>query len=160
VEGLFNPVSILLHVINAVILFAALYFLLYKPVRKFTAGRAEAIANQLNEAKATQEEAEKHLNESLQKLKDADREVVATIAKGAEQAQVRAQEIIDSAKDETVRIVNQAKQEAETMVSSTHEAMESEAAALAVKIASSVLYREVNLADHQQLIEEFIKKVG
>lgn len=38
-EELFNPVSILLHVVNAVILLTALYFLLYKPVRKFMNAR-------------------------------------------------------------------------------------------------------------------------
>lgn len=30
-EGMFNPISILLHVANAVILLVALYFLLVKP---------------------------------------------------------------------------------------------------------------------------------
>ena len=49
-EGLFNPLSILLHTLNALLLFAAIYFLLYKPVKKFLDKRSEGIAQALQSA--------------------------------------------------------------------------------------------------------------
>ncbi len=48
-EGMFNPLSILLHVVNAAILIVALYFLLYKPVRRYMSKRSEGVARELQD---------------------------------------------------------------------------------------------------------------
>ena len=159
-EELFNPLSILLHVINACILLAALYWLLYKPVRKFMLARTEKIQGELDQARSTQESAEVFLQESRQKLAGADHEAAAAISKSSQQAQVRAQEIIASAKQEADRIINQAHLDANQILVNAKEAMESEAATLAVDIAAKVLSREVSKEDHRQLIDDFLKKVG
>jgi F-type H+-transporting ATPase subunit b len=160
VENLFNPTSILLHVINAIILLVALYFLLYKPVRKYTAARAQGIDDQLKNAQDTQNKAQDQFSASQQKLKDADREAMTAISQGSQKAQEQAQDIVKSAREQANQIVAQARQEANTMLFSAHEAMADEAAVLAVEIAAKVLSREVKAEDHQQLIDEFVKKVG
>jgi F-type H+-transporting ATPase subunit b len=154
VEDLFNPITILLHVINALILLVAMYFLLYKPVRKYTAARAKGIEDQLTYAQDTQNKAEEQLASSQKKLKDADREAITAISKGSQKAQEQAQEIIKAAKEQAGQIVTQARQEANTMLFSAHEAMADEAALLAVEIAAKVLSREVKAEDHQQLIDD------
>jgi F-type H+-transporting ATPase subunit b len=160
VEDLFNPITILLHVINAIILLVALYFLLYKPVRKYTAARAQGIDDQLKNAQDTQNKAQDQFSASQQKLKDADREAMTAISQGSQKAQEQAQDIVKSAREQANQIVAQARQEANTMLFSAHEAMADEAAVLAVEIAAKVLSREVKAEDHQQLIDEFVKKVG
>lgn len=159
-ENLFNPISILLHVINAIILLVALYFLLYKPVRKYTAARTQGIDDQLKNAQDTQSKAQDQFSASQQKLKDADREAMTAISQGSQKAQEQAQDIVKSAREQANQIVAQARQEANTMLFSAHEAMADEAAVLAVEIAAKVLSREVKAEDHQQLIDEFVKKVG
>lgn len=159
-EELFNPTTILLHVINAVILLVAMYFLLYKPVRKFTTARAQGIEEQLKNAQDTQSKAHDQWTASQQKLKDADQEAMAVISQGTIKAQEQAQDMIKSAKEQAGQIVAQARQEANTLLFSAHEAMADEAAVLAVEIAAKVLSREVKAEDHQQLIDEFVKKVG
>ena len=58
-EGMFNPISILLHVANAVILLVALYFLLVKPVRRFMDKRAQGIEEQMKSAADAQAEVER-----------------------------------------------------------------------------------------------------
>ncbi len=159
-EELFNPTTILLHIINAVILMAALYFLLYKPVRKFTTARAQGIEDQMKNAQDTQNKAHDQWTASQQKMKDADREAMAVISQGAEKAQAQAQDIIKSARVQAEQIVAQARQEAHALLYSAHEAMADEASVLAIEIAAKVLSREVRTEDHQQLIDEFLKKVG
>ena len=159
-EELFNPTTIILHVINAVILLVALYFLLYKPVRKFTTARAQGIEEKLKNAQDTQLKANDALSASQQKLKDADHEAMAAVSQGAQKAQAQAQDIIKSAREQAGQIVAQARQEANALLFSAHEAMADEASVLAVEIAAKVLSREVKAEDHQQLIDEFVKKVG
>ncbi len=56
-EGLFNPTTILLHMANAAMLLAALYFLLYKPVKKFLKAREDKVAAQLDSAAENQKQA-------------------------------------------------------------------------------------------------------
>lgn len=159
-EELFNPITILLHVINAIILLVALYFLLYKPVRKYTTARTQSIDDQLKNAQDMQNKAQDQFSASQQKLKDADREAMKAISQGSQKAQEQAQDIVKSAREQAGQIVAQARQEANTMLFSAHEAMADEAAVLAVEIAAKVLSREVKAEDHQQLIDEFVKKVG
>lgn len=159
-ENLFNPITILLHIVNAVILFWALNRFLYKPVRKFTTARAEDINAQLKRADETQEKALDLEKASRQKLKDAEKEAQAIIAGSAQQAHEQAQQILAAARKETQAMAAQAKLDVETMVNSAHQTMADEAAALAVEIASKMLSREVKLSDHQQLVDEFVKKVG
>ncbi len=159
-EELFNPTTILLHVINAVILLVAMYFLLYKPVRKFTTARAQGIEDQLKNAQDTQSKAQEQWKASQQKLKDADQEAMAVVSQGAIKAQEQAQDILKSARDQAGQIVSQARQEANALLFNAQEAMADEASVLAVEIAAKVLSREVKAEDHQQLIDEFVKKVG
>lgn len=159
-EGLFNPVTILLHMINAVILLVALNFLLYKPVRKFTTARADEIKAQMQSAREAEEQSQKLVAASEQKLREADQEALSTIAKGAQRAQEQAKQILSAAQRETEQTVAQAKQEVDTMLANAHESMADEAAALAVEIAAKMLAREVKLDDHRQLVDDFVKKVG
>ena len=55
-EGMFNPLSILLHVVNAAILIFALYKLLYKPVRRYMNRRSEGVAKELQDVTDAQDQ--------------------------------------------------------------------------------------------------------
>ncbi len=45
--------------VNAVLLLAALYYLLYKPVRKFLKAREEKVAGEIDSAAESQKQAER-----------------------------------------------------------------------------------------------------
>lgn len=159
-EGLFNPTSILLHVLNAVILFVAVYFLLYKPVRKFLKKREDKITGALDEAEQAQKSSKELLLSGEAKLDEAHREAAQTISQGAQQAQVRADAIVEAANRQADEIISAAQQEAERIRATAREAMADEAAKLAVLIAAKVLQREVTKADNDRLIDDFLKEVG
>lgn len=159
-EDLFNPVSILLHIINAFILLAALYYLLYKPVRKFMTSRTQGIDDQLKNAQDTQNKAADQFAASQQKLKEADEEAIAVISRSTLKANEQAQRILDSAKMETESIVAHTQQNIQAMMANAHQSMADEAASLAMELASEMLAREVKAEDHKQLVDDFVKKVG
>lgn len=67
--------QILLHLLNFVILFAGLWLLLYKPVKKFMNGRREKYEKMDADAQQKSAEAEEKRAEYEQKLASADAEI-------------------------------------------------------------------------------------
>ncbi|NLG24220.1 MAG: F0F1 ATP synthase subunit B [Clostridiales bacterium] len=159
-EELFNPVSILLHILNAAILLAALYYLLYKPVRRYMRGRAEKIERQLDDARAAKERADQALSQSQAELRGAQRSASDVVAAGARQAQAQADDIVAAARRDADAIREQARRDAEAMMASARASIVDEAASLAIDIAGKLLSREVRPDDHRRLIDEFRAKVG
>ena len=66
--------QILLHLLNVTILFAVLYFLLYKPVKRFMAGREAAYREKEKQTQKALEQAESARAQAEKKLADCDRE--------------------------------------------------------------------------------------
>mgnify|MGYP000292626769 CR=1 FL=1 len=74
-----NLQQILLHALNFVILFGALYFLLYKPVRDFMDSRKAHYEKMDEDAKAVLAEAEKTKAGYEAQLKSADEEIARKV---------------------------------------------------------------------------------
>jgi F-type H+-transporting ATPase subunit b len=158
-EDLFNPVNILLHIFNVAVLYAVLYYFLYKPIKKYMGARSDRIKKQIDEARQTQEKAEAAFAESREKLKEAEKEAAAAVSKGTQQAQNQAAQMLRTVKAEADEIVRQARKETDELRNNTRESMRDEAASLAISIAGMVLGREISLDDNMRLINDFIGKV-
>lgn len=107
--------QILLHLLNFVVLFAILYFLLYDPVKKFMDKRCEYYKNMDDEAKKNLQQAEKIKNEYAEKLHYADSEI-----------EKKRQAANKSLSEKTEQSVMLAKKEAEQIVSDAYKKAESE----------------------------------
>lgn len=158
-EGLFNINSILLHMLNTAILFVAVYFLLYKPVRKFMKAREDKIEAQLEAGREAEQGRDALIAEGKKSLEEAQQKAISDSAAYAQQAQQRGQVIIDEAKAEAQRIIDAAHEEAEHIVSTTRTAMMEEAAKLAVEMAKTVISGKLTDADQKRLVDEFLEKV-
>ncbi|MBQ2816793.1 MAG: F0F1 ATP synthase subunit B [Clostridia bacterium] len=158
-EGLFNPTTVLLHLFNAAILFVALFFLLYKPVRKFMQERSARIENSLKEAEEAKKAAEEIAKKGESVIEEAKLQAAKNIAEGAQSANERAQSIIDSANRQAEEIIEKAREEANSILNTTRAQMADEAAELAVEIAAAILEREVKAQDHKKLVDEFIESL-
>ncbi len=159
-EGLFNPVTILLHVINAVILFVVVSKFIYKPVRKFMKAREDKVAQQLAEAKEARAEVGESLKKRDEALRSADQQVENRLAEGRQRLREQETQMLESARAEREEILARARQEADTILNNAQEAMQNQATALAMDIARAVLGREVKREDHEAMIADFLKKVG
>lgn len=104
-----NFQQILLHLFNFVLLFAILYFLLYKPVKDFMAKRAADVesinnnaASKLAEAEALKAEYAKKLENVTAEIEhrktEAEHEVTETKAKKIKEAEGEAERIIADAR--------------------------------------------------------------
>lgn len=107
--------QILLHLLNFVILFAILYFLLYEPVKKFMDNRTQYYRNIDNEAKKNLQQAQDAKKEYAAKLRSADAEI-------EKKRQAAYQEISES----TAKSMLAAKQDAENIILDARKKAESE----------------------------------
>ena len=131
-----NVQQILLHALNFVILFGALYFLLYKPVRDYMDARRARYEKMDEDAKAALAQAEQTKAGYEAQLKGADEEIerrrreaedavqLAAEARRA-QAEAQAEEIVRKAREnaarERERILAQAKGEISELMSEAAE---------------------------------------
>ena len=159
-EGLFNPTTILLHMANTVMLLAALYFLLYKPVKKFLKAREEKVATQLDSAAESQKKAAELLDERKKQLDGAASEVANLIKTGEAQGRARADAVVAAAQSDARQIAEKAKLQVRIMEQNAQQELYEDAAKLSVQIATMVLEREVTIDDHKRLLQEFLEKAG
>lgn len=159
-EGLFNPLSILLHMVNACILLVALYFLLYKPVSKFMNTRSDTIAKELQDVKTEQAALEQQHVQAQEELNAAKRQAAETVAQAVSQAQAQAQQVLVEAHSGAEMTLKQARVEADAIKQNAKDDIRSEVATLSVDLAEKILQREVTPDDHSKLVDEFLKKVG
>lgn len=159
-EGIFNPTTILLHMLNTAMLLAALYYLLYKPVRKFLRAREDKVAGQLDNAAENQKQAAELLDERQKQLNGAASEVASLIKTGEAQGKARADAVVAAAQSDARQIADKAKTQVRIMEQNAQQELYEDAAKLSVQIASMVLEREVTIEDHKRLLQEFLEKAG
>ena len=158
-EGLFNPLTILLHVVNAGILGTALYFLLLRPVRRFMNDRKARVEAELSRVDIAGKSLEEHRNLVEDELAVAKIRAADSVAQSVADAREQAQKVMQKANADAENILKQAQMEAESMRRSAREEMRGEVAELSVMLAGKLLQREVSDKDHEKLIEEFLEKV-
>ena len=119
-----NLQQILLHALNFVILFGAMYFLLYKPVKSFMDSRKAHYEKMDEDTKAMLAEAEKTKAGYEAQLKSADEEI-ARRKREANEALQHAGEIVRKAREDAAReherVMEQAKGEISELMSAAAE---------------------------------------
>lgn len=105
--------QILLHLLNFTILAGGLYILLYNPVKAFMDKRKEYYQGLHDEATKKVEDADNLKNEYENRLKDVEKEILATKQKANEDAKVEANKKLENARAEGEKIIAKAKAEAE-----------------------------------------------
>ena len=158
-EGMFNPLSILLHVVNAAILLVALYFLLYKPVRKYMNARTAGVAKELQDVSNAQEQLRQEQMQAQDALMAARKQAAEVVAQSVSQAQEQAQQILEDAHGDAEQTIRRAKTESEFIRKNARNEMRDEVADLSVMLAGKILQREVREEDHAKLVDDFLKKV-
>ena len=155
-----NPLDILYHIINIVVLYILLRLILYKPIRKFMTARSDRIQKQMEDAAAMEKAALDAKTEFELRLTDADETVRQMIKEGEIRAAAKADEIISEAKKQAENILSEAHEKAQAEATKVIEGVQDQIADVAVDIAGRILRREVSLEDNRAAVEEFFELVG
>ena len=133
------PIDIAIHLVNIVVLYILLRALLWKPVRKFMAARADRVQQEMDQAKALQAKAEQAKADYDSRLADVQNTCEQMLSDGRKKGQALSQQAVDEAKAEAERILAQARTEAAAEKQRAMDDVKGELAELAVDMAGRVL---------------------
>ena len=103
-----NFTQIFLHLLNFLILFAILYFLLYKPVKNFMEKREKTYRDMDDEARDNLKASEEKKAQYDTKLSEAEAEISQMKSKSRQEIEKSKETQLQAAKDEAERIVREA----------------------------------------------------
>ncbi len=147
--------DILLHIINIFILYYLLRSVLWKPVSRFLADRAARIERERKDAESMLEEAQKQKDLYDQHMKTFEEEGQAVLRESRRQAIEQADEIVVDARTRAEKMLVDARARIGSEKKKAVDEVRSDAALLAVEIASRILRREVSVSDNEAAADDF-----
>ena len=152
--------TFLAQICNLMIQLVIFKKLLLNPVKKVIAERKAKADSQIADAEKLRTEAEAMKAEYEQNLQNARTEANQIVAAAQKTAAARSEELLGEARAQAAarhqKAVADIAQERKKAVNEVKD----EIGGMAMEIASKVVEREIKEADHQDLIDEFIKNVG
>ena len=149
-----------LTLISVFVLFFALSYLLFNPVRAMLEKRQNKIADELSTAAAAQEEAQKLQALYEQMLAEVDREADEILRDARSRALASESQIVAEAKEEARRIVDRAHVEAELEKAKVADEVKQEMILVACAIAGKVVAANINTEIQDSLVDETLKEMG
>lgn len=156
---LLDPLYILFHLINLVVMFLILKKFLYRPVKKFMAQRQQQYESQKKDAEDALNQAQQKMAEAEQAVADAKQEAKRIIHKANDDAAEQTKAIVDHANKQAQERLAAADTAIERKQSHVQEEVRSASVEIGVALAKSILQREINPDDHQRIIDEYLEKV-
>ncbi|MBM7714495.1 F-type H+-transporting ATPase subunit b [Bacillus thermophilus] len=156
----FNGGDILFQLFMMLILLALLKKFAWGPLMGVMRQREEHIANEIDSAEKSREEANKLLEEQKALLKEARQEAQNMIENAKQLAENQRQEIMDTARQEAERLKETARLEIEQQKDNAMSALREQVASLSVMIASKVIEKELDAEAQGKLINEYIERAG
>ena len=155
-----NFIEILLYIVNIVILFFFLRWLLYKPITKFLSNRTNQIQKQIDEAAQKYSDAEQIKAKYDEMMRNAQDLATALINKSKDVADEQARQIVTEAEESAAEIRTRTDKHIESHKQQAVLEMRQEVTKMAIQIAEKVLEREVSYEDNKNVINEFFEKVS
>ena len=152
--------TFLAQICNLMIQLVIFKKLLLNPVKKVIAERKAKADSQIADAEKLRTEAEAMKAEYEQNLQNARTEANQIVAAAQKTAAARSEELLGEARAQAAALKQKAEADiAQERMKAVNE-VKDEIGGMAMEIASKVVEREIKEADHQDLIDEFIKNVG
>ena len=152
--------TFLAQICNLMIQLVIFKKLLLNPVKKVIAERKAKADSQIADAEKLRTEAEAMKAEYEQNLQNARTEANQIVASAQKTAAARSEELLGEARAQAAALKQKAEADIAQERKKAVNEVKNEIGGMAMEIASKVVEREIKEADHQDLIDEFIKNVG
>lgn len=149
---------IIAYLINIVILFLFLRFLLYKPIRKYLDHRELAYKQKQDDIAMQEEQANEIKAKYDGFMSKANEESTKIISESRLHANERSNEIVQEAREQAGQMMEHTRREIAEERKNARVAMGEEVADLAVSIATRILEREVSAQDNKHIVDKFLTK--
>lgn len=155
-----NPSTAIFAIINFAILVVLLKVFLYKPVCNMLDSRKQEVTNNLKSAEDAKLEAQKLKDEYAAQIQNARSEAQDIINQATKIGEQTKADIVNEAREEATRLVAKAQDEIVREKTEALNEIRNEIADLAVLAASKVVGKTIDVADHQNMVNNFVKEVG
>lgn len=152
--------TIIFTLCNLLILFFVFKKFLFGRVHKILDERKNDVAERFQKADDAMEHAKQLETEYEGLMQGAKAESAEMIKAASQKAQQRSDEIIAEAKSEASSILAKAEEDVEREKKRAQNELRGEISELAVLVAQKVVEKEINEADHDRMINDFIENVG
>lgn len=152
--------NLLFSAITVLVLYLILKHFFFEKVHKFMEARKAAVQDNLERAKATEEEAQALLSEYQATLSNAEEEKRAIIKEAKAEADRRADAIVGEAKIQAQRIVSEAHENMRAEEEKAVVQLKKEVSSLAVLAAERIMQRELDEKSQQALVDQVLEEAA
>ena len=152
--------NLLFSAITVLVLYLILKHFFFEKVHKFMDARKAAVQDNLDRAKATEEEAQALLSEYQATLSNAEEEKRAIIKEAKAEADRRADAIVGEAKIQAQRIVSEAHENMRAEEEKAVVQLKKEVSSLAVLAAERIMQRELDEKSQQALVDQVLEEAA
>ena len=146
--------------LSMLVLFTALSYLLFNPVRDMLEKRRQRVVDDQETAKREKAEAMAFKEEYDLKLKQVDKEAEAILSEARKKAKQNEMKIVAEAKEEAARIIARANAEVELEKKRALDDVKQEMISIAAMMAEKVVVASIDANVQESLIDETLKEMG
>lgn len=156
----FEAGTMIMQLFAFLVLFAVLSKFAFKPLAQTIQDRQDHIDQQLKEAETQRVEAERLQAEHRMEMAKAREEALEIVERARKQSDKQATEIIAAAKAEADHLKDSAKAAIVKEKEAALAELRDQIGSLSVLIASRIIEKDMNEAEHDALIDKYLKEVG
>lgn len=154
-----DPMAFIAKVVNFLVLFGGLAFLLRKPIQQFLARRAVEIDTTIKDAEESRHGAETDLEKTERRLGELGREIEDLGEKAVLEGEREKERIIRAAREEGERMKKAAEQEIEMISRAGIKGLKEYAVSLAAAEALKRIEEQLTPEKHSRLIDDSIERL-
>ena len=152
--------SIVITMINLIVLFLVLRWLLWRPVSEFLEKRRQSVINEIEAAREDRQRAEELVEQHKELIEEGRKEAALIIEAAGRQAEARREEILAQAQKEADAIVQRATVEISQQRDKAVQQLRQEVSALAVAVAEKMIVRSLDIKDQKHFLKKAVEELG
>ena len=145
---------------NLLILYLILKKIAFGPLKNMIDSRQKEIDDMYGDAEKSRADAEALKADYEERMGNAKEESEEIVKAAIRRAQLREEEILREADKKAERVLERAEEQVELEKKRMVNEVKDEVSKMAIDIASAVIERDVSEAEHKDLIDSFIDKMG
>ena len=152
----FNVWDFLAVFLAFVLLIVVVFFVAYKPIKKFIKNRGDYVEGKISEAETREEKSRSLISEGEAYVTSSKKEANLIIEKAKNDALMQKDEILESAKQEAAQEKQKARAEIALELEASKKAIHDEIVDVALAASEELLKKEVNTKDNKRLLDDFV----
>ena len=145
---------------NLLVLYLFLKKILFKPMKNMIDSRQKEVDDMYENAESAEKQANEMKVSYEEKLNKANEESEEILRTALRRAQLKEEEILRDAQNEAARIYDRAQEQIDLEKKRALSEVKDEVSGMAIDIAAAVIERDVDKAEHEAMIDEFINNMG